>query len=406
MKTFEARILTIGAELLKGTVLNTNAKFLASELTQLGFEVTEQNSCPDGIAEIKKSVHRALSSSDLVVLSGGLGPTPDDLTRDALAEYFDVPLKFSQKQFKFIKNYYRKRGKTPPQIVRKEAMFPANSIPLFNRYGIALAFYIPVCGKIVVVLPGVPQELENMFRDLVVPVILKNFPKISKRFPVIAKTVGVGEPEVMTKLGKDFFDDPFDFGIYPSAGEVALRLYAPTEEIARRLTAKIKKRLGSLVYAWSEKTLSQTIGELLVFRKKTLAVAESCTGGSLSSEIAKISGASRYFRGGLTAYHADIKKQIGVTKFALKSGEVNPRVAAELARGVRETFESDYGIGVTGVAGPGGGTKAKPVGLVYISLADARKVQVFKYEFWGSRSQVQEKTVKKCLEILRCNLLR
>lgn len=404
-RVFTASILTIGAELLKGTVLNTNAKFLAAELTRLGFEVIEQVSCPDGLEDIRRSLHKAFTSADLVILSGGLGPTPDDLTRDALAAYFAVPLKFSKKQFSFIQGYYRKRGKKVPPMVRKEAMFPEGSVPLFNHYGIALGFYIERAGKMAVVLPGVPAELENMFHDLVVPAVRKYFPRIAKRFPVIVKTVGVGEPEIMIKLGKDFFDDPFDFGIYPSAGEVALRLYAPSAKIASRLSAKIKRRLGPLVYAWGEKALSESVGELLLKKKKSLAVAESCTGGALSAEITKIPGSSRYFRGGIAAYQADIKRQIGVSAYALREGEVSPRVAAELARGVRESFESDFGIGVTGIAGPGGGTKSKPVGLVYISIADARKVHVFKHEFWGSRAQVQEKTVKKSLEYLRQSLL-
>lgn len=405
-RVFSASILTIGAELLKGTVLNTNAKFLAAELSRLGFEVNQQMSCPDGLDDIRAFLHKTLTSSDLVILSGGLGPTPDDLTRDAIAAYFDVPLQFSAKQFSFIKDYYRRRGKKVQPMVRKEALFPKGSVPLFNRYGIALGFYIQIAGKMIVVLPGVPAELENMFHDLVVPAVKKAFPKIKKRFPVIVKTVGLGEPDIMTLLRKDFFDDPFDFGIYPAAGEVALRLYAPSKKIASRLQGKIKRRLGSVVYAWGEKTLSESIGELLLKKKKSLAVAESCTGGALSAEITKISGSSRYFRGGLAAYHADIKRQIGVSAYALKEGgEVSPRVAAELARGVRESFSSDFGIGITGIAGPGGGTKSKPVGLVYISIADARKVQVFKHEFWGSRAQVQEKTVKKSLEYLRKSLL-
>lgn len=396
-----AGILTIGGELLKGTVLNTNAQFLARELASLGFETAEQVSCRDVQTEIIRVFSRLFAETDLLILTGGLGPTPDDLTRDALAEFFRVPLVFSKKQFAFIQGYYRKRGKKVPPLVRKEAMFPANAVPLFNRFGIALGFYIQAGEKLVVVLPGVPVELENMFRSLVVPAIHQKFKNIAKRFPVIAKTVGLSEPDVMKRLKKDLFDDAFDFGIYPSEGEVALRLYADDPKVARRLFEKIKKRLGKYVYAFEEKTLAQAVGELLFKKKKTAAVAESCTGGLCSAEFTRIAGSSRYFRGGAVAYHADIKSRIGVSPLALKEGEVSPRTAAELARAARNCFSADFGIGITGIAGPGGATKTKPAGLVYIAVSGMRRTHVFKHHFWGTRAQVQSKTVKKALEHLR-----
>ncbi len=393
-------ILNIGGELLKGTVLNTNAQFLGRELTRLGFEVSSQFSCPDEMPAMLEAFKKAFRAADLIILSGGLGPTPDDLTRDALSIFFDSPLVFSEKHFSFIRKYYKSRKKKIPAIVRKEAMFPACSVPLYNRFGIALGFYIETAGKLIVVLPGVPMELENMFQELVKPLILRRFKNIPKRFPVIAKTAGLSEPDVMRLLGKDFFDDPFDFGIYPAPGEVTLRLYAETLPVAKRLMKKIRSRLGKYVYAYDEIGLAEAAGQKLLRQKKTLGIAESCTGGNCAAEVTKIPGASRFFRGGIVAYHGDVKKRIGVSQTALAHGEVSPQTAKELARCARELTRADFGIGVTGIAGPAGATAGKPVGRVYIAVASSKSTRVFEHDFWGSRPQVQTKAVRKAFEHL------
>ena len=230
-----AEILNIGDELLKGSTLNTNAKFLGRMLLQDGFKVRRQTSCPDQLPEIQYALRDALQKSDLVILSGGLGPTPDDVTREAVSDYFDSPLEFSKSQFALIQKIYRKRGANVPTLVRKEAMFPKGSVPLINRFGIALGFYLLRNEKMVVVLPGVPRELENMYVECVRPAFLKVFKNRSASFSLIVKMVGISEPEVMRKLRKDFFKDPMEFGIYPSPGEVALRIYSPSKQIIRVL---------------------------------------------------------------------------------------------------------------------------------------------------------------------------
>jgi nicotinamide-nucleotide amidase len=394
-----AEILTIGNELLKGSVLNTNAKFLGRELTSLGFEVTEQSACRDEMREIMQSVGRCFRRADLLILCGGLGPTPDDLTRDAVAAYFRVPLKLSNRQYTFIRNYYRKRKRTVPEIVKKEAMFPANSHPLFNKVGIALGFYIFQDGKLMVVLPGVPVELEKMFVALVKPLIHQCFKRLPKRERLIVKTVGLSEPGVMMKLGRDFFSEPFDFGIYPETGEVTLRLYAESPPIIRRLALKVRKRLGKSVYATEEKSLSQALGEILRKKRKSVAVAESCTGGLLASQFTQVPGAGKYFRGSVTVYQIQVKRWLGVKKEVIKdNGVVSAETARELAKTIRSNFKTDYGIGVTGVAGPK--AEGGPIGLVYIAVAGAKKVKVWKENFLGERDQIQAKAAKKALEHL------
>lgn len=395
-----AFLLTIGNELLKGSVLNTNAQFLGRELTSLGFEVLEQSACRDEMQEILDSLQRALQASDLLILSGGLGPTPDDLTRDAVAAYYQVPLEFSRKQYAFIEKYYRKRKKKVPAIVRKEALFPSNSSPLFNRFGIALGFSIFENGKLMVVLPGVPMELQKMFGTLVKPLILKRFKTIPKRQRLIVKTVGLSEPDVMKKLGKDFFSEKFDFGIYPSLGEVALRMYAESPKTIKALQDKVRQRMASSVYAYEEKMLSEVLGEILRKKKLSIAAAESCTGGLLASQITQVPGAGKYFRGSVTVYQIQIKRWLGVSaKVLQEKNVVSPEVAKALAQTIQKNFNTDFGIGITGVAGPKKEAGA-PVGRVYLAIAGPKKVRVWKENFLGDRNQIQAKAVKKVLEYL------
>lgn len=402
-----AEVLTIGSELLKGSVLNTNAQYLAQRFVDLGIQVENQTSCDDQIPAIKAALHGALSRSQIVIATGGLGPTPDDVTRDAVAEFFNVPLVFSPKQYQSISRYYRRLRKKVPELVKKEAMYPCGSIPLVNRFGIALGFYMTCGGKLLVVLPGVPKEMEAMFRGLVEPLIVSLYPFIRKKSFLVAKTVGLSELAVMTRLKKDFFDVPFQFGIYPMPGEVTLRIYAENDAVIQKLKAKIQKRLGRDVYAFSENSLAEIVGKLLVKSKKTLAVAESCTGGGLSAEITKNPGASDYYLGGITAYHNDIKKLIGISGRQLnRYGAVSRQVASAMARQIQKMFKSDYGIAITGIAGPGGGSLRKPVGLVYIAVGGRKKMLSKKYLFWGERHQVQEKAVQKALEMLRSLLIR
>ncbi len=402
MPRITAEIVTIGVELLKGSVLNTNARFLGKELTESGFQIEAQVTCGDSLAAIEECLALALARADLIILSGGLGPTPDDVTREAVAQFFKMPLVFSKSQFASIQKHYRRHGfKSIPDQVRKEAFYPENAVPLLNRFGIALGFYVRCGNRLIVVLPGVPSELEKMYHNEVRPLLKRFFKKMVKRPALVAKTVGMSEPEVMQRLGKDFFKEPFDFGIYPETGEVSLRMYAERTGVLQRLKSKIKKRLKPALYALEDVTLAEKVGQLLARKKHTVAAAESCTGGQLAAEITRIPGASRYFKGGVTAYDNAVKESFGVGRALLKTkGAVSKETAAALACGAREVMRADYGLGITGIAGPTGGSSKKPVGLVFIALSSARGTQVRKYLFWGDRSQVQAKASKKALELL------
>lgn len=397
-----AAVLAVGNEVLRGSVVNTNAAFLGRELSGLGFEIVSHGVCADSIEAIRFRLGEVLRRADLVIIMGGLGPTPDDVTREGIAAHFKVPLVFSARQYRHLQKVYKRYGKRVPPLVKREAFYPENARPLVNRFGIALGFSIETGSKAVIALPGVPSELKSMYFDVVLPFLKKKYGDLFKSRKLIVKMAGISEPDVMKRLGKDFFDDPFDFGIYPAAGEITIRILAENAAILARLKKKIATRLKDRIYGWDEMPLSVVIGRILTRKKQTLAVAESCTGGLLASRITACSGASVYFRGGVVAYHANVKTELGVPGRILKErGEVSAQVASELARSVRIRMGSSFGIGITGIAGPGGGNSKKPVGLVYIGLASPnKKVKAWKHVFWGDRHQVQERAATKALEYL------
>lgn len=393
-----AAVLTVGNELLSGRTLNSNAAFLGAELTQLGFEVREHQVCADETKAIQEVLER-LKFAQVLVVTGGLGPTPDDVTRDAIAAYFSVPLSFSKDQFKAMCAIYKKLGRKLPTLSRREAFYPANACPLVNRFGIALGFSIAEFDRLIIVLPGVPTEMQKMFAGEVKPLLRRRFKKIAVDKMLIARTVGISEPRIMEKLGNDFFNEPFQFGIYPSEGETQICIRSPSASIIRRARKKIKSRLGGSIYAWDDSPLAKIVGDILLKTKKKISIAESCTGGGLAFAFTRISGASRFFCGSVTAYQVSAKKKLGIDARQLKKqGVVSAEVAAELAWKACSFFNSDYGIGVTGVAGPGGGSAKNPVGQVYIAIADGADVQVERHLFWGNREQIQRKAVVKALE--------
>lgn len=395
-------ILSVGNEILRGSVVNTNAAFLGRELTGLGFDVVFQSVCPDAQEAIRFRLGEAVRRADVVIMMGGIGPTPDDVTREGVAAHFNVPLLFSKTEYQRIQKIYKRFGKPVPAVVRREAFYPANAKPLVNRFGIAMGFFIALPRKLVIVLPGVPSELQNMYFDVVRPLLKKKYPTRFAHRKLIIRMVGISEPDVMKKLGKDFFKEHFDFGIYPGAGEVTIRILTDHVSIWQRVRKQIRSKLHDFIYAEEEVPLTRVIEKILIRKKQTLVVAESCTGGLLASKITGDCGASAYFRGGTVAYHRTIKVKLGVSEKMINAfGEVSSQVAIALAECAQMRMEASYGIGVTGMAGPAGGSATKPVGLVYIALAvPSGKTKVWRHHFLGDRNQIQNKASMKALEYL------
>ncbi len=399
----KAEILNIGTELLTGSTLNTNAQYLGRELTDLGFEVTYQTSCRDELSAIQESLRAALKRSEVIFVSGGLGPTPDDITRESLAAFFQVPLVLSRAQYRQIQRHYRKRGQKVPFIVRREAEFPANAKPVFNRFGIALGFIIEHEKKVVIVVPGVPGELTRLYENHLRSYLKKKFPGIRRYSNLVVKTVGLSEPAVMHRLGRSFFKfGNFQFGIYPSVGEVSLRIYADQALLIRRLKRHILKVMKEYIFTFSEEMLEQAIARKLISKGWTVALAESCTGGQVSEKMTRVPGASRYFFGSVVAYQNDVKvKTVGVSKILIKrKGAASKEVALSLARGIREKFGTTLGVAVTGIAGPTGGTTGKPIGLMHIAIVSPHKSKTWEEHFAGDRGQIQNRASKKVLEYL------
>lgn len=398
-----AELVTIGTELVTGTVLNTNASYLGRELTRLGFWVHAQTACPDDARLIQEALAHALRRSDVIFVSGGLGPTPDDITRECVAEFFQVPLVLSQTQYRQIVRYYRKRKRKIPTIVKREAYFPANAWPVFNKFGIALGFVIEDKGRTMIVLPGVPGELVRLFESKLKPYLRRKFPKIQPPVSLVVKTIGVSEPTLMQRLGRGFFRlGNFQFGIYPEVGEVALRIYTDTAALSRRLKKWIVRTLGEDIYTFSKETIEEVVGKKLRARHWTLSIAESCTGGGVSAAMTRVPGASRYFWASVVAYRDKVKiETLGVREETIqKNGAVSRQTALAMAEGVRKRFRTTLGVAVTGIAGPTGGTIQKPVGLVVIAIASAGKRRTWEVRFTGDRAQIQNRATKKVLEYL------
>lgn len=403
MRRPAAELLTIGTELVTGSVVNTNAAYLGRELTKLGLQVRWQSACRDERGTIQEALRRALVRSDVVFVTGGLGPTPDDITRESLAEFFNAPLLLSKDQYRMILRYYRKRGRRVPSAVKREACFPRNSKPLLNRFGIALGFIIEERRRVVIVLPGVPGELVRLFETRLGPFLKRKFPGLRPAKLLIVKTVGLSEPTVMSRLGHPFFQmGKFEFGSYPEAGEVTLRIYADSPFLVHRLKERVMRVMGRDIYSFSDESLEAVIGKKLRAKRWTLSIAESCTGGKVVDRITRVPGASRHFLGGVVAYQNEAKTRVlGVPSNLIeKKGAVSCETAMAMAEGVRRRFGSTLGMAVTGIAGPTGGSARKPVGLVYIAIASSRRQRAWKENFRGDREQIQNRAAKKTLEYL------
>lgn len=401
---YTCELITIGSELLNGSVLNTNAQFLSRRIHELDIEVKRQVACPDQEGEILKALTSAYRNADLIVVTGGLGPTPDDITRQTVAKFFGCGLKFDPRQYRHIVRYFRTLGRPTPFITRQEAYLPEVANPLLNRFGIALGFSVFQNGKLLVVLPGVPRELVKMYDTKVCQLIQE---KLSRRPKIYSHEVHIAslyEPQVMRRLGTSFFKGRvFDFGIYPEIGEVTIRIKSRDKHLIETLKKELTRKLKDFIFSDREgESLSMIIGRCLLRKKMTLSIAESCTGGFLSKQITDPPGASQYFKGGIVAYSNDLKaSELGISEELLKKkGAVSREAACAMAKAARSKYHASIGIGITGIAGPSGGTKTKPVGLVFLALSDHRRTKIFPLRFLGDRNKVRMQATQKALFLL------
>ncbi len=415
-----AEIISIGTELLIGSILNTNEQFLSKQLAELAIDVRRRTTVGDNLGRICQCLEEAFLRADLVITSGGLGPTEDDVTVQSVSRFLRPPLILHKKTRRDIFQKMRLRGLRMTRRVERQSLIPRGSQIFPNARGTAPGVFIKFFKngqkKSLLLLPGPPGELEPLFLNHGLPVLKKSgaFPKKESFLTRSVKIAGLLEAQVAEKVPDLLkMKPPVTVGIYAKPGEVELVIMAKAiskNAAAKKIDAidkKIRERFREKVIGTGPETLSSALGALLLKKRLTVALAESCSGGLLSSLLTETPGSSRYFLGAVVAYDNRIKNSLlGVPKdFLKKNGAVSPEVASKLAQGVRERLLSDYGLAITGIAGPSGGTKKKPVGLVYIGLASKTRVSVKKYLFLGERSMVRRCAAEEALNLLRLEVL-
>jgi nicotinamide-nucleotide amidase len=404
-----AEILCVGTELLLGQIVNTDAQYLSQELSRIGIAVYRQSTVGDNPARLREAFLTALGRSDIVIATGGLGPTMDDLTKETIAEALDLPMELHGESLEKLRDFFGRLGRDMTPNNEKQAWFPKGAIILKNDRGTAPGCVIETQGKAVVILPGPPRELTYMYDHEVLPYLegksALRFHSVNLRF------FGIGESDLEHRV-KDLMETQTNPTIAPYAGsgEVMLRLTAsaPDAEQARRLIApveaEIRARVGQFLYTAEYSSLAETAVRLLAEKGLTVALAESCTGGMLSSMLVDVPGSSEMLTGGVVAYSNAVKTALlGVKAETLAAhGAVSEQTAVEMALGVLHRTGADYGLSTTGIAGPGGGTAEKPVGLVYVALArkNGGHTEVRKLQIMRERDYVRRLTCLNALDML------
>jgi nicotinamide-nucleotide amidase len=403
-------LISVGTELLLGNIVNTNASFLAEKCAILGLSLYYQTAVGDNHKRLEETIQTALGRSDVVILTGGLGPTQDDLTKEAAAKVMGKNLVEDEHTKEKIKDYFKKSQiQTITENNWKQAMIPEGAIVVDNNNGTAPGVIMEQDGKSVILLPGPPSELIPMFMNDIYPYLNKLQPETI--YSKMVKICGVGESSVETMI-KDLIESQTNPTIAPYArvGEVHLRVTAKAkgEEDAKKLikpvVKELKARFGKNVYSTDEnETLEAAVVKLLEKNELTVTTAESCTGGMLAARLVNVPGVSEVFREGFITYSNKAKRKIlSVQKSTLKKcGAVSEKTAKEMAKGGVFATDSDVCVAITGIAGPDGGTEEKPVGLVYIACYINDKVTVKEFNFKGNRAKVREQSVVKALTLLR-----
>ena len=402
-------IICVGTELLLGNIVNTNAAYLAEKCAGLGLSNYFQTVVGDNEERLTQVLTCAMDRSDIVILSGGLGPTEDDLTKEVAAKVCGKELFLDENTHERIVEYFVARDITPTVNNWKQAMIPEGSIVLDNDNGTAPGVIIEAENTKVILLPGPPNELIPLFEDKVAPYLEKLTPGVIRSQTI--KICGIGESQAETMM-LDLIDSQTNptIATYAKTGEVHIRVTAGAEDekaagkLLKPVVKELKNRFGQHVYTTEEGvTLEKAVADLLQERDLTITFAESCTGGMLSARMVSVSGVSECYKAGFVTYSNKAKRKfLGVKKHTLdKHGAVSEQTAGEMAKGAALAAKADVAVAITGIAGPDGGTKTKPVGLVYIACYVKGKVTVEKYQFKGNRSKVRESAVSSALGLTR-----
>lgn len=406
-------LISVGTELLLGNIVNTNAAFLAEECARLGLNCYYQTVVGDNEERLTDTVRTALSRADVIILSGGLGPTQDDLTKEVTSKVMGRKLVEDEHAKTAIEQFFKSKGIAPADNNWKQAMVPEGATVLYNENGTAPGVIIKDNGKVAIMLPGPPNELVPMFLEQVVPYLKVMLP--GTIYSKTVKIVGVGESSV-EKMIEDIIDNQSNptIATYAKTGEVQIRVTvsASDEQEAKKLVKPVikllKERLGDHIYSTDENTsLEKAVVDILMANDLTIATAESCTGGLLAGRLTNVPGVSENFKTGVITYSNKSKRKLlGVKKPTLdKYTAISEQVAAEMARGIHNLTKADVTVATTGLAGPDGGTETQPVGLVYISCFVCGRITTKEYHFSGNRAKIREAAVAAALSLLRTCIL-
>lgn len=413
MKSVKAELLTIGDELLYGQITDTNAQWMSAALSDAGIRVIRKTTVGDVEDEILTAFSEAEKRADIVLITGGLGPTSDDLTKPCLAKYFNCEVRIHEEALAEVTEFFKSRGRELTEINRLQAALPVCCEKITNKIGTAPGMWFERQNKVFVSMPGVPHEMKLMMTDIIIPKLKQTFntPVIYHK---IIRTVGLGESFLAEKIAdwESALPSHIKLAYLPSLGEVKLRLTCHGESLsvlekeASDLSEKLNDRIGQFIYGYGNDPLEIVIGNTLRQKNLTLAAAESCTGGYLSHQITSIPGSSDYFKGSIIPYANQIKTAVlGVKEETIeKFGAVSEQAIIEMATYVRSKFNTDIGVATSGIAGPGGGSPEKPVGTVWIAYADQHQTVTKKLQLSKDRLINIRLTSVAVLNLIRLSL--
>lgn len=415
MKKVLAEVITIGDEILYGQILDTNTQWIGERLSALGISIIRKVSVGDLREEILKALAEASRRADIILITGGLGPTKDDITKKILAEYFDTPLVMNMQALQEVKALFASRNRPLTPTNEKQAELPEKCMMISNTMGTAPGMWFDQDGKIFVSMPGVPYEMKTMMQKSILP-------RIKERFilPVIyhkmIQTAGIGESWLSDKIEvwETSLPSHMKLAYLPHFGRVRLRLTAfgdnlqVLEQEVEEQVGKVLPLIEKFVYGYDDLSLEEAVGKLLLTQNKTVAVAESCTGGHIAHTFTSVPGSSKYFQGALIPYHNELKIRIlGVKKETIEQfGAVSEQTVREMAEQVRILFNADIGLASSGIAGPDGGTPEKPVGTVWTAISDGHQTHARKLSLTQDRMLNIRYTTVNVLNLLRLTLTR
>ncbi|HKK10506.1 MAG TPA: competence/damage-inducible protein A [Bacteroidales bacterium] len=405
-----AEVLTIGDEILIGQVVNTNAAWMAQQMNLAGFSVVHMSTVPDDASVIKAAIDLAFSRAGIVLMTGGLGPTKDDITKNTLTEYFNTRLVVNKEALNHVEAFFAARGVALTETNYKQAEVPESCKVLKNSYGTAPGMLFEKDDKILVSMPGVPLEMKHLMTEEVIPYLSVRL----KGQEIIHKTImthGMGESHLSDRI-KDWEEGlpvHIKLAYLPRPGVVRLRLSAAGDD-RKSLQDEIDKQaenlhriIPELIFGYEDESLEKAVGKLLKEKRLTVSTAESCTGGAIATRITSVPGCSEYFKGAVVAYDNHVKESVlDVADKDLQSqGAVSQLVVEKMASGARQLLKTDFAIATSGIAGPDGGTEDKPVGTVWIAVASGKEVRSKKFRFGNNRERNIERSVLSALNMLR-----